>query len=148
MPRLSATLAYPISCALIFAAMLASSFACATELYKWTDANGTVHYSDSAPQGATAAKRVLLNGTDAPTAPEPKHEEANAATAEPKAQTAPTSLPDTPENRKRFCEQAQSQLEMLQSKFQIADSTGKPLDEKARGERTALAKQSVSAYCR
>ncbi|MBS0589071.1 MAG: DUF4124 domain-containing protein [Proteobacteria bacterium] len=147
MPRLSAILTYPIAAtALLLAATLTSGPTCATELYKWTDANGIVHYSDSPPQGATSAKRVRLNGTESPPTPEPKPEPASADAAT-KPQPAQATLPDTPENRKRLCEQAQSQVEMLQSKFQIADSSGKPLDDKARADRTAEAKRAATTYC-
>jgi hypothetical protein len=131
------------------AALFAGGAACATELYKWTDKNGVVHYSDAPPpKGDEAAQRLRLNGTESP-----KNEAAEAKPAEPEKADAkpaepPAALPDTPENRKRLCEQAQAQVDLLQSKFQVADSSGKPLDEKTRAARTAEAKQAAANNCR
>lgn len=142
LPRLAALLA--------LAAVLASGVAAAAELYKWTDSKGVVHYSDTPPpKGGEAPQRLRLNGTESPTKPDPAAEQKAAAETEAgkAAEATPTTLPDTPENRKRFCEQAQAQLDLLQSKFQVADSNGKPLDEKTRTERTAQAKQAATTYC-
>jgi hypothetical protein len=132
------------------AVSLAGGSASATELYKWTDKNGVVHYSDAPPpKGDEAAQRLRLNGTESP-----KNEAAEAKPAEPEkadakpAEAPPAALPDTPENRKRLCDQAQAQVDLLQSKFQVADSSGKPLDEKTRAARTADAKQAVATNCR
>lgn len=137
---------------LALAALFAGGAACATELYKWTDKNGIVHYSDAPPpKGDEAAQRLRLNGTESP-APDASAEKKpvepeKAADANKPAEAAPSALPDTPENRKRLCEQAQAQTDLLQSKFQVADSSGKPLDEKTRAARTAQAKQAAATYC-
>lgn len=142
LPHLAATFA--------LAAVLASGGAAAAELYKWTDSKGVVHYSDTPPpKGGEAPQRLRLNGTESPTKPDPAAEQKAAAETEAgkAAEATPTTLPDTPENRKRFCEQAQAQLDLLQSKFQVADSNGKPLDDKTRAERTAQAKQAATTYC-
>ncbi|MBN8885965.1 MAG: DUF4124 domain-containing protein [Rudaea sp.] len=142
LPRLAVMLA--------LATVLASGVAAAAELYKWTDSKGVVHYSDTPPpKGGEAPQRLRLNGTESPTKPDPTAEQKAAAETEAgkAAEATPTTLPDTPENRKRFCEQAQAQLDLLQSKFQVADSNGKPLDDKTRAERTAQAKQAATTYC-
>jgi hypothetical protein len=140
LPRLAAMLA--------LAAVLASGVAGAAELYKWTDSKGVVHYSDTPPpKGGEAPQRLRLNGTESPTKPDPAAEQKAETEAGKAAEATPTTLPDTPENRKRFCEQAQAQLDLLQSKFQVADSNGKPLDDKTRAERTAQAKQAATTYC-
>ncbi|MFT3790156.1 MAG: DUF4124 domain-containing protein [Rudaea sp.] len=137
--------------ALAVAALIASGPIGATELYKWTDKNGVVHYSDvPPPKGDETAKRVRLNGTESPNdepAAEAKPAEPEKTEAGKPPEPAAAALPDTPENRKRLCEQAQSQVDLLQSKFQVADSSGKPLDDKTRAERTVQAKQAASAYC-
>lgn len=131
------------------AALIVAAAAGATELYKWTDKNGVVHYSDAAPpKGDETAQRLRLNGTEDPQhdAGQAKPEEPAKTEAKP-ADAAPAALPDTPENRKRLCEQAQAQTELLQSKFQVADANGKPLDDKTRAARTAQAKQAAATYC-
>ncbi|WP_347262500.1 DUF4124 domain-containing protein [Rudaea sp.] len=149
MSRVRAISIRRVAASFALAALLAGGMACATELYKWTDKNGIVHYSDTAPQGADSAQRVRLAGAEGPVADpaEKKTEPAPAADAGKPAEPAPAALPDTPENRKRLCEQSRAQLDLLQSKFQVADSTGKPLDAKTRADRTAEASQSVASYC-
>jgi hypothetical protein len=132
-----------------FLALLASGSVCATELYKWTDSKGVVHYSDTPPPtGADAAQRLRLNGTESPKndSTEEKPAAANPETDANKP-PAPAALPDTPEGRARLCEQARAQVDLLQSKFQVADSSGKPLDDKTRAARTVEAKQAVTSYC-
>lgn len=133
-----------------FLALLACGAAGAAELYKWTDSKGVVHYSDTPPpKGSEAAQRLRLNGTESPKneSDDDKSTAKPAADANKPAEATPATLPDTPENRKRLCEQAQVQVDMLQSKFQVADSSGKPLDDKTRAERTAQAKQAAASYC-
>lgn len=129
------------------AALLAAGALSATELYKWTDDKGVVHYSDTPPPKSKAAvqkQKVRLTGTDAPTP--------DAAAAEPGkpagGASAPVSVPDTPENRKRACDQARSMLELLQGDAPLADSTsGKPLEATDRAERLADAQRTASMYC-
>ncbi|MBQ8707081.1 MAG: DUF4124 domain-containing protein [Succinivibrionaceae bacterium] len=45
---------------LFLAATVALSGAASAEIHKWTDANGTVHYSDSAPEGVSGVTKVEL----------------------------------------------------------------------------------------
>ena len=136
--------------AAVLATLVIGSPAGATDLYKWTDKSGVVHYSDAPPpKGDETAQRLRLNGTESPQndATEAKPVEAEKSEAKKSAEPAPAVLPDTPENRKRLCEQAHAQTDLLQSKFQVADSNGKPLDDKTRAERTAQAKQAATTYC-
>ena len=150
MSRVCAVSIHRAAAVLALAALFAGGAACATELYKWTDKNGVVHYSDAPPpKGDEAAQRLRLNGTESPkNEAEAKPAEPEKADANKPAEPPPAALPDTPENRKRLCDQAQAQVDLLQSKFQVADSSGKPLDEKTRAARTADAKQAVATNCR
>ena len=151
MPRVRAvTLRLAELSAVAFFVSLTCGVAGAAELYKWTDGKGVVHYSDTPPpKGSEAAQRLHMNGTESTKAEsaEDKSTAKPEAEANKPAETTPATLPDTPENRKRFCDQAQAQVELLQSKFQVADSSGKPLDDKTRAERTAQAKQAATSYC-
>ncbi len=136
--------------AVALVALLASGAASATELYKWTDSKGVVHYSDAPPpKGGEAAQRLRLNGTESPSKPDAAETKpapsANEATKP--AEPAPASLPDTPENRKRLCDQAHASLDLLQSKFQVADSSGKPLDAATRAARISELQRSAADLC-
>ncbi len=126
------------------AALLASATVTATELYKWTDDKGVIHYSDTPPpKGKDGTQRMRLTGTESP-------DPAAAAEANkpPAKEPAPTSLPDTPENRKRACDQARSALELLQGDGPVADAaSGKPLEANERADRSAAAQRIASAYC-
>ena len=138
LPRLAALLAV--------AAVLASGVAAAAELYKWTDSKGVVHYSDTPPpKGGEAPQRLRLNGTESPTKPDPAAEQKAETEAGKAAEATPTTLPDTPENRKRFCEQAQAQLDLLQSKFQVARRCGnrQPSADAARGHAAQARRRPV-----
>ncbi|MGL5004491.1 MAG: DUF4124 domain-containing protein, partial [Casimicrobium sp.] len=48
------------SLGLVALAVLAASPACFAQLYKWTDENGKVHYSDTVPPTATDRARKEL----------------------------------------------------------------------------------------
>jgi hypothetical protein len=134
-----------ITCLAAAIALLAIGTAAATELYKWIDANGVVHYTDTPPPTSKGtAQHVHIDAV------ENSNAEATADAKPPanaKPAEKPESLPDTPENRKHLCDQAQSQIELLQSKFQVADASGQALDDKARAERVAQAQQAAASYC-
>jgi hypothetical protein len=145
MPRANAV---PSRCIRWLPLALATLFAQAeaTELYRWTDANGVIHYSDTPPRGQTNARRMRVAGA----------ENTEPATQVPSTGSAPVdpNLPareaiDAQENRKQNCDKARSTLELLQGKSELADAaSGKPLDATARAERTVAVQQNVAIYCR
>jgi Domain of unknown function (DUF4124) len=123
----------------------------ASDLYKWTDANGVVHFSDTPPPGPTGKstkvrvdKGVTAGVDDSADAAKPPAAPATPATPAP---APPPPVIDSPENRARICDQARANIELLQSKFQVADSTGKPLDPTARQTLVDQAKASAAASC-
>lgn len=128
------------------AALFAGGTLHATELYKWTDDKGIVHYSDTPPpKGKDAAQKqkLRLTGTESP-AGDVAADASKTAGSGP----APVPVPDTPDNRKRACEQARSALELLQGDAPLADSaSGKPLEAAERAERLAAAQRTASMYC-
>ena len=134
-----------LSAALV--ALLACGSVVATELYKWTDDKGVVHYSDTPPpKGKDTRQKLRLTGTESPN---PAAADTKAAADKPAGNgSAPGSVPDTPENRKRACEQAHYALELLQGDGPLADSaSGKPLDAGERAERLSAAQRTASMYC-
>jgi hypothetical protein len=126
----------------------------AGDVYRWTDDKGVVHYSDTPPPTGTKKTervRVDTNVTTpvadaAPAATAAADAAKNPSAAKPDA-PPPAPIQDTPENRARLCEQSRAALELLQSKFQVADASGKALDEKTRAERVATAQQATSRFC-
>ena len=138
------------------AALGLSATALAGDLYKWVDDKGVVHYSDTPPPLNThKAERLrvdggVTSGTDADAAPvqppPPKEPVKDNPPPAPPVEPPPL-LQDTPENRARVCEQARSNLDLLQSKFQVADATGKPLDPATRQNMIAQAQQTTATAC-
>jgi len=109
--------------------LLASASAGATDMYKWKDANGVTHYSETPPQGQQYEAR-RLNGSD------PVQPEAKAAAVE------------SPQ-----CTTARQNLSLLGSGKQVlqdTDGDGKPdtpLDDGQRDAQRNLAEAAVRAYC-
>ncbi len=141
---------------IIFLALAATSaaFAANGQVYKWTDAQGVVHYSDAPPpttQSNVQTMRVA-GGVSTPsgtTATDPNA----AAQQQPDqaTQVAQNAAPPVSDHT-HDCANARSNLELLQSKFQVSvtDSTGKavPLDDKARQAQVADMNAQIAAYCK
>lgn len=125
---------------LLVALLGLSAFAQANDLYKWTDDKGVTHYSDTPPPSQATASRIKV----APGVP--SDVAATAAADASKAKDATTSPPPgaaaTPQDK--ACEQARSNLNLLQSKYAVADASGKPLDDKTRDMFTEQAKQALA----
>jgi hypothetical protein len=130
-----------------------SAFAASGQVYKWTDAQGVVHYSDAPPPTTQAnVQTVRVTGGDRP------HDVAGSAPAEADAaqqpgqnQVAQNTAPGAVD-RSKDCATARSNLELLQSKFQVnvTDSSGKavPLDDKTRQVQIADANAQIAVYCK
>ncbi len=141
---------------LLLALCLAASTAAAAsgQVYKWTDAQGVVHYSDAPPPTNTQpnVQTVHVTGGDRP----------HAVDGQPDAPAdSPTPAPTTTASnqpagggdaRSKACAQAKSNLELLQSKFpvSVAGADGKPqaLDDKARQAQIADANSQIGLYCK
>jgi hypothetical protein len=116
----------------------------AADLYKWTDDKGVLHYSDTPPPGHADATRVRVkSGVSDESAP-PAAATAVAEADKPKDAAKPNPPAPAPMDRNTACEQARSNLNLLQSKYAVADASGKPLDDKTRQTLTDQAKQTVS----
>jgi Domain of unknown function (DUF4124) len=132
----------------------ASTFAASGQVYKWTDAQGVVHYSDAPPPMTQQnVQTVRVSGGDRPHAvdADSSAEPAAAKPVEAKppetvAQAAPTNQHD------KDCSNARSNLELLQSKFQVSvtSSDGKAvaLDEKARQAQIADMNAQIATFCK
>jgi len=119
------------------------------QVYKWTDAGGTVHYSETPPVEGTKFNKVKTNGSVEPlAAPAPA---ANVASTAPAAPVAPASpIADTPENRHTLCESLKSNIAALQGSGPVVmQQDGKPtaLDDSQRKEQTGSAQAQYQQYC-
>ena len=111
--------------------LFASASAGASDLYKWKDANGVTHYTETPPPTGQRyeARRIDSSG--------------GLATAE--------AEPATPEAPR--CVDARKNLKVLAEAKQVmqdTDGDGKgdtPLEESQRGAQRDLAEAAVKAYC-
>lgn len=119
------------------------------QVYKWTDANGVVHFSDAPPPQDTKNVQALhlAGGTTTTSAP--------AAADNPNGAAAPATANGAPVNttdEAALCKQSRANLELLQGKTAvgIAGADGKPqaLDDAAREGQIANAKLAISRYCK
>jgi len=119
-----------------------AGFAHAGDLYRWTDAQGVQHFSDTPPPQNTNPAQVTVERnkmTDADStlyAPPKTEGGENGSKAE-------TARPSAPAKGPSVCDQARTNVQVLQSKYQVADASGKALDDKARAEMLAQAKSIV-----
>jgi len=136
---------------LIAAALLLVAPLAAAQAYKWTDANGTVHYSDSPPPQGTQYKKVTTSGTVEPLAPPAATNHGPSEVAKSNNNTQPgASMADTPENRTKFCASLKSNLEALKSSGPVLMNEGgqqKVVGDDQRKQQQATAEAQYQQYC-
>jgi len=138
---------------LLLALLCAATAASAEQVYKWTDSAGVVHYSDAPPpQNTQNVQTVHVSGgvhalpTEAAATTEPESKPEGAAAngnAPPPGVTA-----DAAELRKKNCQQARANLELLQSNYPVAGTNGKALDDSSRRAQITDTNAQVTFYCR
>ena len=132
---------------LIAVALLLLAPLAAAQVYKWTDASGTVHYSEAPPAQGTKYVKVTTTGTVEPlVAPAPSETaESREATTEPAKPVA-----DTPENRKKLCGTLKGNLDILRDKKPVVVQEGnqaKVLDDAQRKQQQSTAEAQYKQYC-
>ncbi|NID03940.1 DUF4124 domain-containing protein [Luteibacter jiangsuensis] len=109
-------------------------------VYKWTDASGTVHYTDQPPQGRGATRMTVKGGTEAATAPVVPQ-----AASEAKLDAAETAATT------RNCESARANLATLSSGSMLVDSTDPTASRRLRPDEIEAARRTAQAdvdtYC-
>ncbi|OLI94990.1 DUF4124 domain-containing protein [Xanthomonas oryzae] len=117
-------------CALL---MLVSAAAGATDIYKWKDAKGVTHYTETPP----------------PTGQRYEARQIDARSGAAAVAAAPTAAPESAD-----CLTARRNLELLSGKGDVsmaAGADGKPgavLDQETRATQRNLADAAVKAYCK
>jgi len=131
---------------LIAVALLLLAPLVTAQVYKWTDASGTVHYSEAPPAQGMKYSQVKTNGTvDAP-APAP----ATPAAAAPSPETAAQPVADTPENRSNLCKSLQANLAALNGSAPVVmekDGKSTALDDSQRKQQIAADTTQYNQYC-
>ena len=134
-----------IAVALLLLAPLATA-----QVYKWTDAGGTVHYSEAPPAQGTKFSKVTTTGTVQPlAAPAPAPAEGSGGSTEPTAAPA-QPLADTPENRSKLCTSLKANLAALQGSGPfVMQQDGKTiaLDDAQRKQQVSAAQGQYDQYC-
>ena len=121
--------------------MLLLAPAVAAQVYKWTDAHGTVHYSETPPPQGTPFKRITTSGVTEAPAPAPSRSTEPMTEKEPEPEH---TVRDTPENRARLCSSLKANLETLSGKGPVVmEDQGKQveLDDAQRSQQIAAAQK-------
>jgi hypothetical protein len=134
-----------------------ASFASAQQIYKWKDANGVTHFSQTPPSSGTHFTKMHLAGApDVSSNPPPAA--AGAENTEPGSTSAPqqtapagSTQPDTASNRAELCKQLTSNISLLQSKQPVVASGGngkqEVMSDNAREAQLATARAQQAQYC-
>lgn len=124
------------------------------QVYKWTDANGTVHYSEAPPASGTNYKQVTTTGTVEPRGAPPSDEasEARPASEQNQMEEEPAEpMADTPENRVKFCQTLSSNLDALRGKgpvvTQQADGELAAMNDDQRQQQIDAAQSQYEQFC-
>ncbi len=124
----------------------AAASGAADKVYKWKDADGTVHFTDAPPPKGTEFVDVPVtksgttgNGTEkaAKDGDRPASEESKPA--------APNAADDA------RCQQAKSRLTLLESKAELTtmqDGKPTPVSADMRAAETNVARAQVQSYCK
>lgn len=117
------------------------------QAYKWKDAQGVTHYADAPPPGNVRYEKIKTTGTvEAPapasTAPAaPANAQANGGSAN----------ADTPENRKKLCEQLRKNLTILNNEKVVTMDDGKggrrQVDDAERQSQIKTTQAQMTLYC-
>lgn len=140
------------------AAALALAASAGAQVYKWKDAKGVTHYSDSAPTTGVEYQRVKISSgastpvTAAPasgatgTSPPP-----GAAAATQPAPASTAKIPDTAANRAKLCKDLNNNIGLLSSDQPLTSGdAGTPqqnMDDVQRRQELATARAQKSQYC-
>lgn len=136
---------------LIATTLLLAAPLVAAQAYKWTDANGTVHYSDAPPAQGTKYSKVTTTGTVEPLA-SPAAPQPSEGVSEAKPSAPPSSLPmvDNPENRAKLCANLKGNLDALKSGGPVVmeqNGQQKLLDADQRQQQQSTSQAQYQQYC-
>lgn len=128
----------------------------AADAYKWVDANGVMHYSDTAPPPETKSELVHLRGTGTAAAAPAAIEDDTANTEDsrnPAEKKLPGALASSVQSAEKRCADARAELEVLQRNGPVGLDTGgkaapKAMDDTERQRRISGAQTIIATYCK
>lgn len=122
--------------------------------YKWVDANGNITFGDHPPKGVEAEEIRISTGTSSSSAPdlEAPPPPTDSLPEEKQATQTASSTQMSKEEAAQLCEQAKSNLEVLENHALIRqtgeDGEVRILEESEKQEQIATAQQIVKDYCK
>lgn len=136
--------------------LLVAPLACA-QVYKWTDAHGTTHYSETPPPTGTKYSQVSVNtGTSAPAGSDNSPAASSTSGTSTSPSSSDTSQPagnvaDTPENRAKMCTSLKANIGALQGSGPVVmtGSGGQQqlLNADQRKQQLDASQSQYSQYC-
>lgn len=135
---------------LIATALLLVAPLAAAQAYKWTDASGTVHYSDAPPPQGTKYNKVTTSGSIEPLAAPETAGNSNPETAGQSQPAKQQSMADTPENRTKLCTNLKNNMETLKSSGPVVMQDGdqqKVMNTDQRKQQQAATQAQYQQYC-
>lgn len=138
---------------LIATALLLAAPLVAAQAYKWTDAGGTVHYSDAPPPQGTKYNKVTTSGSVEPLAAPETAASTNPETgghSQPQANANQQPMADTPENRAKLCANLKTNMDMLKGNGPVVMQDGdqqKVMSNDQRKQQQTTAEAQYQQYC-
>ncbi|GGA08533.1 DUF4124 domain-containing protein [Dyella caseinilytica] len=134
-----------IALALLLVAPLVSA-----QVYKWTDAQGTTHYSETPPPVGTKYNQVSVSSDASTPASSSSSAAAPSSTQDSDSQSTPP-LPDTPENRNKLCSSLKTNIGTLQGGgpvvMQGANGQQQLLNADQRKQQLDASQSQYQQYC-
>jgi cytoskeletal protein RodZ len=139
-----------IAIALLLVAPLVSA-----QVYKWTDAHGTTHYSETPPPTGTKYSQVTVSGAEVP-ASSGSSSSSTASTETPAPASSSQSssaqpVADTPENRAKMCDSIKANISTLQGSGPVVmqNGGGQPqvLNADQRKQQLDASQSQLQQYC-
>jgi len=141
--------------------MLGLSFAASAEMYRWVDAQGKVHYSDSPPPaGAKSSKAISTPPPAAPASPgaapktwqEKEMDFRQRQSTQAEAQAKKAKEEAEAKQKKENCEAARKNLQTLESGQRVATTNEQGereyMDDAARQKAINDARKAVDSWCK
>lgn len=143
------------------ASILGAALACvaglasAQQIYKWKDASGVTHFSQTPPANGTHYTKMRLTSEPDVSSNPPAASSGEAADQgdnhpAPQAAAAGQTQADTPSNRTELCKQLSSNISLLQGKQPVVTGgSGKQavMSDSAREQQLATARAQQTQYC-
>ncbi len=121
----------------------------AAKIYKWTDANGQVHFDSSPPPGQVTEKVRIQKGVDAP--PPAPTDVATAANASSSGTEKPALSPEQRAELTRYCNGMRERISVLKQGGRVIekapDGSSLALNAEAVTEKLKADEANVKSYC-